>query len=249
MKRFLIIASMICVLVSSLVVVSFADEVDESEKYNYDRFIVFSFEDLESSTLESVYVDFSMDAEALCVFRTSDSAVSWKFDRVVVTSSIWEDNYKTVDYTFYVPGSSVYLYQLSLYYYADTGFGFYRFHLSDSTEIINSTVNFSLEFYYSGTMTYSNIVSDNLVISTGIVENHSSPSYLLSLLFTGFGSAIGGLALGIKESLSNVIWVDPSATERTLSPLVTFIFTIAGLGIGMTVFYMVFRLIRFGRQR
>lgn len=248
LKKFLIVASMICVLVSSLVVVSFADEVDESNKYNYDRFVGFYFSNLETSTPQSVYVEFSMDAEALCIFRVEDRVIaSYEFDRVIVESSKLEDTYKTVDYTFYTGTETNY--QLTFVYSLEDGFTFYRFRDVIGDDLINSTVDLHLDIYYTGVMTYSNIVSDNLVVSTGVVENPSSPSYLLSLLFTGFGSAIGGLALGVKESLFNVIWVDPTATNKVLSPLVTFIFTIAGLSIAMTVFFLIFRLIRFGRQR
>lgn len=71
----------------------------------------------------------------------------------------------------------------------------------------------------------------------------------IKLMFTNFGIAIGGLAEGIKESTTNLLWKDPSATNRQLSDVAIFIFTIAGLAIGMTVFFLVFRLIRFGRQR
>ena len=74
-------------------------------------------------------------------------------------------------------------------------------------------------------------------------------SELLSLLFESFTTVIGGLAGGIKEGVSNLIYVDPDAEQKVLSDAVTFIFTIAGLSIAMTVFFMVFRLIRFGRQR
>lgn len=74
-------------------------------------------------------------------------------------------------------------------------------------------------------------------------------SELLSLLFESFSMVITGLAGGIKDSVSNLIYVDPKAEVKVLSDAVQFIFVIAGLSIAMTVFFMVFRLIRFGRQR
>ena len=74
-------------------------------------------------------------------------------------------------------------------------------------------------------------------------------SELLSMLFESFSTVISGLAGGIKEGVSNLIYVDPTAETKVLSDAVSFIFTIAGLSIAMTVFFMVFRLIRFGRQR
>lgn len=74
-------------------------------------------------------------------------------------------------------------------------------------------------------------------------------SELLSLLFESFSTIITGLAGGIKDSVSELIYVDPTAETKVLSDAVQFIFVIAGLSIAMTVFFMVFRLIRFGRQR
>lgn len=74
-------------------------------------------------------------------------------------------------------------------------------------------------------------------------------SELLSLLFESFTTVITGLAGGIKEAASNLIYVDPAAEQKVLSDVIQFIFVIAGLSIAMTVFFMVFRLIRFGRQR
>lgn len=74
-------------------------------------------------------------------------------------------------------------------------------------------------------------------------------SELITLLFQSFTTVITGLAGGIKEAASNLIYVDPDAETKVLSDVVQFIFIIAGLSIAMTVFYMVFRLIRFGRQR
>lgn len=72
---------------------------------------------------------------------------------------------------------------------------------------------------------------------------------LIRLLFENFTTTITGLAGGIKDAALELIYEDPSASEKTLSVAVQFIFTIAGLSIAMTVFFMVFRLIRFGRQR
>lgn len=74
-------------------------------------------------------------------------------------------------------------------------------------------------------------------------------SELISTMFSSFTTVITGLAGGIKEAVSELIYVDASASEKVLSDAVIFIFTIAGLSIAMTVFFMVFRLIRFGRQR
>lgn len=74
-------------------------------------------------------------------------------------------------------------------------------------------------------------------------------SELITLLFESFTTVVTGLAGGIKDAAANLIYVDPNAETKVLSDVVQFIFIIAGLSIAMTVFYMVFRLIRFGRQR
>lgn len=74
-------------------------------------------------------------------------------------------------------------------------------------------------------------------------------SELLSLLFQSFTTVVTGLAGGIKDAASELIYTDPAASNKTLSDVIQFIFIIAGLSIAMTVFFMVFRLIRFGRQR
>lgn len=74
-------------------------------------------------------------------------------------------------------------------------------------------------------------------------------SELLSLLFESFTTVITGLAGGIKGAASNLIYEDPNAEVKVLSDVIQFIFIVAGLSIAMTVFFMVFRLIRFGRQR
>ncbi len=74
-------------------------------------------------------------------------------------------------------------------------------------------------------------------------------SELLSLLFESFTTVITGLAGGIKSAATNLIYEDPNAEVKVLSDVIQFIFIIAGLSIAMTVFFMVFRLIRFGRQR
>lgn len=77
----------------------------------------------------------------------------------------------------------------------------------------------------------------------------SEPSNLIELMLGSVGITGIGLASGIKEGVSNLIYVNPDAETKTLSNFAIFIFIIAGLSIAMTVFWLVFRLIRFGRQR
>lgn len=72
---------------------------------------------------------------------------------------------------------------------------------------------------------------------------------LITQMFSSFSTVITGLSTGIKDAAANLIYVDPAAEQKVLSDLIQFIFIIAGLSIAMTVFFIVFRLIRFGRQR
>ena len=74
-------------------------------------------------------------------------------------------------------------------------------------------------------------------------------SELLSLLFESFTVVTTGLAGGIKGAASQLIYEDPTADTKVLSDFIQFVFIIAGLSIALTVFFIVFRLIRFGRQR
>lgn len=74
-------------------------------------------------------------------------------------------------------------------------------------------------------------------------------SELVQMMFSSFTDVVTGLASGIKDATLNLIYVDPSAEVKELSDVVQFIFIIAGISIAMTVFFMVFRLVRFGRQR
>ena len=88
-----------------------------------------------------------------------------------------------------------------------------------------------------------------LTISKGnnfVVDN---PKNLVDLMFSSVAATGIGLAGGIKSAVSNLIWKDPLAQTKELSTFAIFIFTIAGLAIAMTVFWLIFRLIRFGRQR
>lgn len=72
---------------------------------------------------------------------------------------------------------------------------------------------------------------------------------LITQMFSSFTTVITGLATGIKDAAANLIYVDPAAEQKVFSDVIQFIFVIAGLSIAMTVFFIVFRLIRFGRQR
>ncbi len=69
-------------------------------------------------------------------------------------------------------------------------------------------------------------------------------SELITNIFTSFSSTINGLSGGMKEAFTNLIYVDPSATDPVFSPLVIFIFTMLGLGLATGILYKIFGLIR-----
>lgn len=69
-------------------------------------------------------------------------------------------------------------------------------------------------------------------------------SELITEIFTSFSEVIKGLSGGIKDSFSNLIYVDPTATDPQFSPIVLFIFTMAGLGLATGILYKIFGMIR-----
>lgn len=69
-------------------------------------------------------------------------------------------------------------------------------------------------------------------------------SELITEIFTSFSTVIEGLANGLKTSFSSLIYVDPAATDPTFSPLVLFIFTMAGLGLATGILYKIFGMVR-----
>lgn len=69
-------------------------------------------------------------------------------------------------------------------------------------------------------------------------------SELITEIFTSFSTVIEGLADGLKTAFSNLIYVDPAATDPAFSPLVLFIFTMAGLGLATGILYKIFGMVR-----
>ena len=49
-------------------------------------------------------------------------------------------------------------------------------------------------------------------------------SELITAIFDSFSTVIEGLGSGLKTAFTNLIYVDPAATDPTFSPLVHFIF-------------------------
>lgn len=67
---------------------------------------------------------------------------------------------------------------------------------------------------------------------------------LVEQLFSSFTIVVKGLASGLKEAFANLIYVDPSADSPVFSPLVIFIFVMAGLGVATAIFYKIFGVIQ-----
>ena len=67
---------------------------------------------------------------------------------------------------------------------------------------------------------------------------------LITTIFTSFTTVIGGIADGLKEAFVNLVYVDPAAADPTFSPLVLFIFTMAGLGLAAGILYKIFGMVR-----
>ena len=67
---------------------------------------------------------------------------------------------------------------------------------------------------------------------------------LITEIFTSFSEVIKGLSDGIKDAFTNLIYVDPNVTDPQFSPIVLFIFTMAGLGLATGILYKIFGMIR-----
>ena len=69
-------------------------------------------------------------------------------------------------------------------------------------------------------------------------------SDLTENMFDSFVNVIEGFSQGLKNSFSNLIYLDPTAENLEFSPLVIFLFVGGGLALAMGVFYKVFGMIR-----
>ena len=69
-------------------------------------------------------------------------------------------------------------------------------------------------------------------------------SELITEIFSSFTAVIEGLAGGIKGAFTNLLYVNPAAENPQFSPIVLFIFTMAGLGLATGILYKIFGLIR-----
>lgn len=71
-------------------------------------------------------------------------------------------------------------------------------------------------------------------------------SGLISEIFTSFTTVITGLASGIKEAFTAILYADGGT--GAFSPLVLFLLTFGGLALAMGLFWKLFGLIR-GRTK
>ena len=67
-------------------------------------------------------------------------------------------------------------------------------------------------------------------------------SELISEIFSSFSTVITGLADGLKSAFTSLIYTNGTSGE--FSPLVLFVFTMAGLGLATGILYKIFGMVR-----
>ena len=67
---------------------------------------------------------------------------------------------------------------------------------------------------------------------------------MVKKIFTSFTDVITNLSSGIKSAFTNIIYEDPTATEKVLSAPVEFALIFAGVSLAVGLVYGAFRLIR-----
>lgn len=70
---------------------------------------------------------------------------------------------------------------------------------------------------------------------------------LITEMFSSFTEVINGLAGGLSDAFMQLIYVG-GAVDGGFSPLITFIFTMAGVGIASGILYKIFGLIQSKRR-
>ena len=78
------------------------------------------------------------------------------------------------------------------------------------------------------------------------LERGGSMWSLIDSVFDGFGSATTGVSGGIKSAFNGIIYADGEG--GAFSPLVLFIFTMAGLAIATGILYKIFTIVRARRK-
>ena len=71
---------------------------------------------------------------------------------------------------------------------------------------------------------------------------------LIEEIFSSFSTVIEGLSSGLKDAFGNLIYVDPAATDPTFSPLILFLFTMAGVALASGILYKIFGLVKSHRR-
>ena len=74
----------------------------------------------------------------------------------------------------------------------------------------------------------------------------TAPSFgdLIGDIFEVFPTVTTGLAEGLKDSFTALIYVDPAATTLQYSPLVQFVFVMSALSLAAGLLFLIFRLIK-----
>lgn len=60
---------------------------------------------------------------------------------------------------------------------------------------------------------------------------------LVSEMFTNFNTVIQGIANGLKTGIEQILYVDPTASEKVFSTFAKFGFAMAGVGIATGLVY------------
>ena len=78
--------------------------------------------------------------------------------------------------------------------------------------------------------------------------NPTRMSDLVTNIFESFGIVIGGLTEGLKDSFDELLYVDPAAADPQFSPMILFLFTLAGVSVATGIVYGIFALVKSKRR-
>lgn len=71
---------------------------------------------------------------------------------------------------------------------------------------------------------------------------------LIEEIFSAFSAVITGLTSGLKDAFGNIIYVDPAASNPVFSPMILFLFMMAGLGLATGIVYKIFGMVKAHRK-
>lgn len=82
--------------------------------------------------------------------------------------------------------------------------------------------------------------------TTATTTTQTAPGFgdLIADIFEAFPAVTTGLAEGLKDSFTALIYVDPAATTLQFSPLVQFMFVMTALSLAAGLLFLIFRVIR-----